>query len=420
MKRNTAIVAIVLILVLAATVNHYQLHRLAIVQYKIDQQDAEWTVGITSVSHITGDDIDNLFGAIIVPPPPDAVIVSRPTPLGVAAPADPPSFDWRNVDGVDWMTSVKHQGNCGSCWAHSAIGVVEAAFNIYTNNSDLDYNLSEQYFVSACNNAGTCAEGFPNGVLSSMTRYGGGAPNETCFPYRAADSACEPCSGWEENPYMIVSRAYINSGISNYKWALQTYGPISVDFRASSDLQLYKDGVWEPIYKQKYGHAVVLVGWNESLGAWICKNSWGTNWGIDGYFYVKYWVIEGTAYAVTEVIPHDDEPTPTPSGAQIDDDTDTITVDQSSYIPGDTVYMTASGTNIGDETWSGSVFFYSTSPSGYPKEEYTYSLTVVPGATRSVTGIMTLPSDAEAGIWTIQSQWIDDDGTVDARAIITI
>ncbi|GAF84466.1 unnamed protein product, partial [marine sediment metagenome] len=69
---------------------------------------------------------------------------------GVSAVGAPPSFDWRNYSGQDWMTPVKNQGSCGSCWAFSAVGVVEAVYNIATDDPDLDLDLSEEYLVSDC------------------------------------------------------------------------------------------------------------------------------------------------------------------------------------------------------------------------------------------------------------------------------
>jgi hypothetical protein len=108
------------------------------------------------------------------------------------------------------------------------------------------------------------------------------------------------------------------------------------------------------------------------------------------------------------------------TGAKIDDNTDTITVDKSSYSSGDAVRMTATGTNIGGESWHGYILFYSTSPSGYTKEEYEYELTVAAGATESRIGHMTLPTNAEEGTWSIQSKWIDDNGVVHARSTTTL
>ena len=72
----------------------------------------------------------------------------------------PDHFDWRDKDGQDWMTPVKNQGSCGSCWAFSAVGVVEPEYNIAYGNPDLDLDLSEQYLVSdCCTSCGSCGGG---------------------------------------------------------------------------------------------------------------------------------------------------------------------------------------------------------------------------------------------------------------------
>ena len=53
-------------------------------------------------------------------------------------------FDWRDYQDKNWMTPVKDQGHCGSCWAFSAVGTVEAQYNIANNYSDYDLDLSEE------------------------------------------------------------------------------------------------------------------------------------------------------------------------------------------------------------------------------------------------------------------------------------
>jgi putative hemolysin len=62
----------------------------------------------------------------------------------------PASFDWRNEGGVDWMTSVKDQGGCGSCWALSMVGLIEGAYYVQSGSPNLDLDLAEEYLVSDC------------------------------------------------------------------------------------------------------------------------------------------------------------------------------------------------------------------------------------------------------------------------------
>ena len=84
----------------------------------------------------------------------------------------PSSFDWRNYGGHNWMTSVKDQGGCGSCWAFSAVGVVEAVYNIGWNDPNLDLDLSEEYLVSDCLSNGTCCGGWMGTASASSGTTG--------------------------------------------------------------------------------------------------------------------------------------------------------------------------------------------------------------------------------------------------------
>jgi hypothetical protein len=121
-------------------------------------------------------------------------------------------------------------------------------------------------------------------------------------------------------------------------------------------------------------------------------------------------------FAYTNSCPVDIPPDP----ARIDDATDTLTTDKSTYKVGDVVRMTATGTNIGDENWHGSIMFYATDPNGYTAEMYECELDVAAGATESRDGVMTLPTSAVTGTWSIQSKWIDESGTVHAMTTIDL
>jgi hypothetical protein len=103
-------------------------------------------------------------------------------------------FDWRDRHGRDWNTSVKNQGNCGSCWAFGAIGAVEGLVNLYYNRK-IDLDLSEQQMVSCT--GGSCIGGTGGGSQALNYITTNGVVNETCFPYSASD---EPCSNICNSP----------------------------------------------------------------------------------------------------------------------------------------------------------------------------------------------------------------------------
>jgi C1A family cysteine protease len=199
------------------------------------------------------------------------------------------------------MTSVKAQGGCGSCWAFAALGVMEAVINIDRSDPDIDMDLSEQHLVSdCCLDCGDCSGGWPDRALSYIKDNG--VPDESCFPYKASNSGCTPCSDWQDRAWTIENYGWIDSSMTDaYKWGLETYGPMIVVLNASTDFTYYKGGIYEPVLSEGWGaepnHAVVLVGYNDNENYWIIKNSWG-NWGEEGYGKVNYGVLEQYDYAL--------------------------------------------------------------------------------------------------------------------------
>lgn len=177
-----------------------------------------------------------------------------------AAGALPSSFDWRNKDGKDWMTSVKDQGSWPYCGYYATIGAVEAKFNIDNNNPNLDFDLSEQAIR-------TCGYMIIDGTV-----------DEACDPSAPALNTCNRCSDWQNRTYKITDMYYINGGASDYKSTLVASGPLLVSIDPVD--------IGYPYPGQ--GHAVVLVGWNDAGGYWIIKNSWGTGWGDKGYGKLPY------------------------------------------------------------------------------------------------------------------------------------
>lgn len=199
----------------------------------------------------------------------------------------PESFDWRNKDGQDWMTPVKNQGGCGSCWAFSAVGAVEPQYNILTGNATLDLDLSEQYLVSdCCAQCGSCGGGWHLTALE-FTRDEG-ITDEDCFPYTATDCPCsDRCPDWDNRLHRMDDTGYVSNDMATIQEYLIEKGPLSVAMGIGSNFGGYFDGdIYRCTNDGGANHAVVIAGYNEAEEYWIVKNSWGTGWEDNGYFKV--------------------------------------------------------------------------------------------------------------------------------------
>lgn len=279
--------------------------RIIQVRDAIRDAGANWTAGPTSVSGLTAVEQQRLSLSGPIPTPRNDPVAA---PSGVQHDA---AFDWRDKDGENWVTPVRSQGVCGSCWAFSAVGVVESAVRIYTEDPDKEIDLSEQHLVSECCSAGSCSGGWPDWALDYIRDTG--VPDENCFPYAAKDSDCDPCPDWTTRVWKITGHTYVEPSESDFKYALQEYGPVSVVLSVPDDWYYYKAGIYEPVTDVRWAnHAVVLVGWDDSDGCWIIKNGWGQGWGENGYARVKYGNLEkyNYAYAIEGIIDPGASPDP--------------------------------------------------------------------------------------------------------------
>lgn len=258
-------------------------NELRLIKKAIEEKNGKWVAGITSVSELSDEEKKNLCGLI------PTHEFQEKEDLDIVATFDT-AFDWRDYDGKNWMTTIKNQGACGSCWAFGALGALEPTIKIYYNAPDVEVDLSEQYLVCCCHPEGRGCSGYTlEGTVNFLLNEG--APDEECFRYMAMDASshiyCEDrCSDWENRLRKIEDWWWVP--LESAKYYLFN-GPLYVGMAVYYDFMSYRGGVYKHVWGGLAGyHAVALLGWSDSDSCWICKNSWGSNWGENGWFRIKW------------------------------------------------------------------------------------------------------------------------------------
>ncbi|KAL5768511.1 hypothetical protein ACOSP7_015057 [Xanthoceras sorbifolium] len=196
----------------------------------------------------------------------------------------PETKDWRET-GI--VSPVKDQGHCGSCWTFSTTGALEAAYHQAFGKG---ISLSEQQLVDcaqAFNNFG-CSGGLPSQAFEYI-KYNGGLDTEEAYPYTGKDGKCKFST--ENIGVQVLESVNITLGAEDeLKHAVAVVRPVSVAFQVVKEFRLYKTGVYTSTTcgstPMDVNHAVVAVGYGVENGVpyWLIKNSWGADWGDNGYF----------------------------------------------------------------------------------------------------------------------------------------
>lgn len=254
----------------------------------------------------------------LVPPPPGTGLYELPmdfTWLGTARlPSDAEAgallsrFNWREQGKV---SAVEDQGACGSCYSFAGLGSLESQILI---DGGPTYNFSQNN-VKECNWQeannwhhpttgapwGSCDGATSLVVANWLTQKG--TVLESCDPYVDRDVNCKTTCSYVKT--LTEFRMFTGASTPNpnvLKVALQTYGPLFISMYAgdndawATEFSNYRGDhvLYFPYTGKSTNHAVLLVGWDDALqhaggtGAWIVRNSWGTSWGDQGYFYIAY------------------------------------------------------------------------------------------------------------------------------------
>ncbi|MGB3004976.1 MAG: C1 family peptidase, partial [Chitinophagaceae bacterium] len=200
------------------------------------------------------------------------------------------AYDARSVG---YVTPVKDQ-QCGNCWAYSAMGAYEAS---YKRVNGVVADASEQYVVN-CSGGGDCgpAGGLAYKVFDWMVDNTKNVATDATAPDAGVVGACPgttPVSQYYASDWGVVSSSgdiLKIASVADIKAAICKYGPVAASVYVTDAFQNYTNGVFNE-FASNYSspssnHAIVLVGWDDSKNAWLLKNSWGTDWGEDGYMWI--------------------------------------------------------------------------------------------------------------------------------------
>lgn len=279
-------------------------------QAAIDLANAGWQAGETTVSRLSPEEQRLLCGYIPGPGEPsleeqERMASSKYAAFQATAAASsfgyPAAYDLRTGG---FVTNVKDQGGCGSCVAFGTIATIEATFRRQRNNPNLDINLSEAhlYYCYAKSQGRTCANGWwPDKAMECAKQ---GIVDDACFPYTAGDQNCALCSDWQNRLVKITNFKKLNDIAAMKDW-ISTRGALSACYTVYEDFFSYRSGVYRHVTGRVVGgHCVSIVGYDDNAGCWICKNSWGTGFGEQGYFKIAYGQcgIEASIYAVEGIL----------------------------------------------------------------------------------------------------------------------
>lgn len=205
----------------------------------------------------------------------------------------PRTLDWRNKDGKNWVSPILNQGACGSCVAFAAIATMETQTNISALLPNLNVRLSPQHLFSC--GGGVCGWGWQVDPAAQFLKKKG-VVDQACMPYVSGatglDVSCKlACPDSAQRSMKIADfkkPTFYFKNLNAVKRALQK-GPLVATMQVFADFLTYSSGVYKRTTLNRMGgHAISIVGYDDNKQALIIRNSWGTEWGENGFAYIDY------------------------------------------------------------------------------------------------------------------------------------
>jgi C1A family cysteine protease len=271
------------------------------VRAKLSEFGDPWEAGVTSLSSLP---LSEQIQHLGVKPPEGEMTLEQianswasaeesQKASAIGAVGVPAAYDLRNVGGRNFVTPIRDQGSCGSCVAFGTTATVEAQVRVQYGNPNYPIDLSEAhlFFCHARERGANCSTGWwPKEAFDAYQSKG--VSDEACYPYSSglAKKDCSGlCSNWAERVVKITGYTDLTNKPADIKNWISTRGPVCACFVVYEDFFSYKSGVYKHVTgAEAGGHCVTIVGYNDDGGYWICKNSWNTGWGEQGFFRIAY------------------------------------------------------------------------------------------------------------------------------------
>ena len=253
------------------------LHTILLHNFDINQN---FTMGVNQFTDLTPEEFKIRYASGLGSKP---VGSSGCKSFSSGASSAPASIDWRTHGAV---TSVKDQGQCGSCWTFSATGAIEGAWALAKGQL---IDLSEQELVDCATGFGYFNMGCNGGQMDSAFKYviNNGQCANSAYPYTSGttktEGTCQKCTSVAH----ISSCSDVKSNDQISLKAAVAQQPVSIAIEADTRyFQSYSSGILtSSSCGTNLDHGVLIVGYGTENGQdyWLVKNSWGTSWGDNGY-----------------------------------------------------------------------------------------------------------------------------------------